>query len=82
MEDNINKKINAHITEHLGSFMQRLLEWKSSKSYMFRVCVCSLRYTACYTRAPCYVVFGLSACTIFSTLSHTPHDFRKTCYWI
>jgi len=82
MWDNIKKKINPHVKEYLGAFMQQLLEWKSSKYYMFWVCVCSLRYTACYTRAPCYVVFGLSACKIFSTLSHTLHDFRKTCYWI
>jgi len=62
--------------------MQPLLEWKSSKYYMFWVCVCNVRYTACDWRAPCYVVFGLPACTIFSTLSPRRHDSRKTCRWI
>jgi len=53
--------------EYCGAFMQQLLEWKSSKYCTFWVCVCSLRYRACDSLSPCYVVFGLSACTIFST---------------
>jgi len=32
--------------------MQPLLQWKSSKYYIFWVCVCSLKHPACNAYAP------------------------------
>jgi hypothetical protein len=37
----------------------RLLPWKSSKYYIFRVCVCSLSFPACNARASYYTYFHL-----------------------
>jgi len=44
-----------------------------------KVCLHScLSYTACSAHAPCCnVIFGLPGCTVFFTLSHKRHDFRK-----
>jgi hypothetical protein len=41
-----NKTRNVSVTWHLGSFLLSLLQWKSSKYYLFWVCVCSLRNPA------------------------------------
>jgi hypothetical protein len=41
-------------------------------------CILCLCYTARKAHAPYYIVIcGLSGCSIFSTLSHKWHDFRK-----
>jgi hypothetical protein len=32
--------------------VQQLLQWKSNKCYIFRVCVCGLSYPACNAHAP------------------------------
>jgi len=40
------------------------------------VYICSLRYQACNAHAP-YFYCGLPSCTLFYTLSHKQHDFRK-----
>jgi hypothetical protein len=37
---------------HWGAFVQPLLQWKSKKYYILRVCVFSLRYPACNANAP------------------------------
>jgi hypothetical protein len=50
----------------------------SNEYYTLRVCVCSLSYPAWKAHASYYIVIcGLSGCTIFSTLFHKWHDFRK-----
>ena len=42
-----------------------LLPCKSNKCYIFRVCVCSLSYSACKAHAPYYIVtYGLYGCPI------------------
>jgi hypothetical protein len=38
---------------------------KATKYYLIWVCVCGLRYSACNAHAPCYLVYGLSGCTVF-----------------
>jgi len=46
--------------------VQPFLQCTSNKYYIFRVCVCSLRYPACNAHAPHYIVIcGLSGSTIF-----------------
>jgi len=53
--------------------MEPFLGWKSNKYYIFTVCVCSLRYSACNAHAPYY---DCPTVQYFSTLSHKRHDFR------
>ena len=49
-----------------------------NKHYTFWVCVCSLRYPACSTHGPYYIVIvACPALLHFSTFSHKRHDFRK-----
>jgi len=43
---------NLHITENSGEFVKSVLPWKNIKYYIFRVCVRSLRYSACNAHAP------------------------------
>jgi len=44
------------ITQHLGAFVQTLLQWKSNKCYICRVCACSLNYPGCNAHAQyCYL---------------------------
>ena len=40
------------------------------------VCIFSIRYPACNAHAPCCHLWP-ARCTVFSTLSHKRHDFRK-----
>jgi hypothetical protein len=58
---------NMRINITLRRVRVTILSWKSSKYYMFWVCVCSLSYPACKAHAPYYIaICGLSGCTIFS----------------
>ena len=41
-----NKTDNVRIKKYWGAFVQPLLQWNSYKYYIFRVCGCSLRYSA------------------------------------
>jgi hypothetical protein len=50
----INKAGSVRITWHWGMFVQTLLQWKSSKCYIFWVCVCSLTYPTCSVDVPYY----------------------------
>jgi len=45
-------------------WFQRFLQRKSSKYYIFWLCICSLRYSACNAHTP-YCHLWLSGCTIF-----------------
>ena len=49
-----NKTGNVLILQHWGAFVQQLLQWKSSKNYILRVCVCiwSLSYPAWNAHVP------------------------------
>jgi len=53
--------------------------------YIFWLCVCSLMYPQCKAHAPYNIaICGQSVSTIFFTLSHKRHDFRKKksyCIW-
>jgi len=53
---------NLRITEHVGTFMKLFLQWKTSKYYIFSVCVCRLSYPACNAHAP--------YCHLWSAPSH------------
>jgi len=51
----------------------------NTKYKILWVCFCSLRYPACKSHAPYYIVVrGLSGCTTFSTLSHKRYGFPET----
>ena len=60
--------------------MERLLQWRSNKYYIFWVYVCSFRCTACNTHTP-FVMSPAQLYSMFSTLSHKRHEFRKKSYW-
>ena len=58
--------------------MPPLRLWKSSKYYIFWVCVCSLSYPLCIVHAPYYIfICGLLPLPYISTLSHKWHNFKK-----
>jgi hypothetical protein len=46
------KTSNVRITYHWGAFVQLLLQWENSMYYIFWLCACSIRYTACNAHAP------------------------------
>jgi hypothetical protein len=77
----LNNIGTVHVTDHWGVFVQPLLLWKSSKYYIFRVCVCSLGHPACKARASYYIgrprYVACLALPYFSKLSHQRHDFQK-----
>ena len=51
---------------------------KQKVSHILRVCICSLRYSACNAYAPfCLFFFSCPALQCLSKLSHKRHDFRK-----
>jgi len=59
--------------EHPGAFASPLLQWKSDKYYVFRVCACTLNYPAFTTYLPhCVVICGLDGRAFFS-----PHFMIK-----
>ena len=68
---------SARITWYWGAFVRPLLQWKSYRYYIFRVCIVihhamRMRYI---------VICGLSGCTIFFHISHKRHDFQENkCY--
>jgi hypothetical protein len=45
--------------------MQPLLQWGSSRYYIFRVCVCSFSYPACNAHAPYCRLWPAALCNIF-----------------
>jgi len=62
------------MTQQRSAFAQPLLKWKSSKYYIFWVCVCTLNYRAYNAHAPhCHLWCDL----YFSTLSHKRYNFQK-----
>jgi hypothetical protein len=72
-----------------GVNVEPLLSSKSSKHYIFWVCVCSLRYLACKVHEPCCIVIcGLSRPSMSPppspspTISHKRHNFQEQKYWI
>jgi hypothetical protein len=77
---------SLRITQHRGAFLQPLMPWKSNKCYTFRVCICSLRYTAWNAHAP-YHPWPARLYNIFSILSHKRKIFEKKiiehemCVW-
>ena len=57
--------------------MQPLLQWKSPKYYVLRVCFLALRVQ--HAMLMCRIVIcDLHSSTEFSTLSYKQHDFLKT----
>ena len=47
----MNKTGSVRIMLYGGAFVYPFLQWKSSKNYIFLVCVCSLWYPACNAHA-------------------------------
>jgi hypothetical protein len=73
-----NKTSSISMTQHLGSFVQPLLQWKNNKCFKFWVCICRLRYPVCNAHAHFYLVFcDPLGCTLLYTFSHKRQDFRK-----
>ena len=62
---NVNKRGNVRVTEHSGAFMQPLIMWKNNMYYMFRVCICSLRYPAYNVQALYCHLWPAWVCNIF-----------------
>jgi hypothetical protein len=54
-----------------------LLPWKSKKYYIFRLCICSLRYPACKAYAPYCHMWPASSKKKISTLSKKRQDVLK-----
>jgi hypothetical protein len=48
----MNKTGNVCITQHWGTFVQPLLQWKSNEYHIFWVCICSLRFPPCNAHEP------------------------------
>jgi hypothetical protein len=72
----INKTGNARITWHWGSFVQPLLQWKSSRCYVFRECGCSLKYPARKAHA-LYYICDVSGSALLFHIIHKRRDVRK-----
>jgi len=73
----LNKTGNLRINVTLERVRGVIVTVENNK-YVCQVCVCSLSYPACKAHAPYHtVICGLSGCTMFSTLSHKWHGFRK-----
>jgi hypothetical protein len=73
---NENKTGNVRVTSHLGAFVQPLFQWNRNKFYIFWVCVCSLRYSACNTNA---LYCHLWPVRLYSIVTHylINYDFRE-----
>jgi hypothetical protein len=54
-----------HVNVSLRRVPATLLPWESNKYYIFRVCVCSLRYPACNAHAPYFRLWSVQLCNIF-----------------
>jgi len=54
-----------------------ILEWKSSKCYIFWECVGGLTYPACNVHAPYSCLWSARLSNIFSMLSHS----KKKSFW-
>ena len=72
-----NKTSNVCVTSWWGVSVQPLLQWKCSKYHIIWVYVCSLRYPAYNEQAPCYHMWPAPLYSIFITLAHQRHVFRK-----
>jgi len=72
-----HKTGSVRMTSHWGAFLQPLLQWKSSKYYIFWVHVYSLCYPTCSTYVH-IVLSSVASLTVpyFSALFHKLHDFR------
>jgi hypothetical protein len=57
--------------------MQPLLQWKCNNYFIFKLCVCSLRYAARNAHAPYCHLWPVGLYNIFFTLSHKRYDFRQ-----
>jgi len=60
-----------HITEHWGTYVQPLMQWKSNEYYIIWVCICSLSYPACNVHAPYCHLWPARLYNIF------PHHLTK-----
>jgi hypothetical protein len=79
---NVNKTGNVRITWHWVVFVQPLLLWKSSKYYLFWVCVCILIFQHAKHRR--HILLLCVACLSLpysSTWSHKWHSFWKKTFW-
>jgi hypothetical protein len=63
-------------------FMQPFLQWKSSKYYIFRVCVCSLKYPACNAHAPYCHLWPIRLYNIFPCYLINGTVFEKKYIYI
>jgi hypothetical protein len=63
----VHKIGNVPMPQHWGALMHPLLHWKRNNYYIFWVCVCSFRYSACNAHAPychlrparLYIIFSI-----------------------
>jgi hypothetical protein len=69
------------ITQNGGSFVQKRLQWKSNRYYIFWVCVSRLRYPVCNAHAPYCYLWHVGLYSIFFTLSQKRHYLKKKGDW-
>jgi len=56
---------NVRIVYYWSAFTESLLSWKINKCYIFGVCICSHRYSACNAHAPYYYMCRVRPHPIF-----------------
>ena len=65
----LHKTVNARIPWPWGAFVQPLLQWKSNEYFTTCVCICSLRWPARNTHAPCCHLWPVP---LYSVSPHYP----------
>jgi hypothetical protein len=72
-----NNKGNVRVTKQWVTFVQPLLQWKTSKYYILWVRVCSLRYPACNAHKPYCNQWPVRIYVIFSHYLTKETSFGK-----
>ena len=62
------KTSNVLRTLHWGTSVQPILRWKSNEFYVFWVCICRIRYSACTAHSPYYHQLPARLYSIFPLL--------------
>ena len=72
----ISKSVNVRVMVMLRRVRVAILAVENNKYYIFRVCVCSLRYPACNALCAMLLSVAWPAVQYFPTLFHKLHGVR------
>jgi len=72
-----NRRGNARLRYHSGTFVQPMLLWKSNEYYIFRECAFVAIVIRHAMRCPILSSVTCLSRTYISTLSHSRYDFRE-----